>query len=245
MTIKITTARLLIPLLTLPMLSQAQAEESWEFEVTPYLWAAGMSGSTGPEDLVADIDMSFSDVLENLDGGFILHMQATKGQWNTWFDYVRLDIAADGEVLIFDIDMGMSQTLAEAGVAYQLQATGPISLIGGLRYMNVDTNIKFKVPPIDGRRKVSFGDDWVDPFIGLRGNWEINDKWSIGARGDVGGFGVGSDLTWAAQAAAKYQFGEKWSFKFGYRHMDFDYDDNGFVFDMAESGLLIGAGYQF
>ncbi len=235
----------LFPLISLTFAANVSADDGWKYEVTPYLWAAGMSGSTGPTGMVADVDMSFSEVVENLDGGFILHMQATKGQWNTWFDYVRLDIAADGEVRIFDINMNMSQTLAEAGVAYQLQSMEQISFLGGLRYMNVDTNIKFRVPPVDGRKKVSFGENWVDPFIGIKGNWPINDKWSIVARADVGGFGVGSDLTWAVQGLANYQFGEKWSFKFGYRHMDFDYDDNGFVFDMAESGLLIGAGYKF
>lgn len=118
----------LFPLISLTFAANVSADDGWKYEVTPYLWAAGMSGSTGPTGMVADVDMSFSEVVENLDGGFILHMQATKGQWNTWFDYVRLDIAADGEVRIFDINMNMSQTLAEAGVAYQLQSMEQIDL---------------------------------------------------------------------------------------------------------------------
>ena len=35
---------------------------------------------------------------------------------------------------------------------------------------------------------------WLDPLVGVRFNHEFNDRWSVVLRGDVGGFGVSSEL---------------------------------------------------
>ncbi|MGV6827220.1 MAG: hypothetical protein ACWA5Q_09600, partial [bacterium] len=59
----------------------ADNSDEWKFELTPYLWAAGMSGSTGPKGFATDVDMSFSDIWERLDGAFILALHARKGRW--------------------------------------------------------------------------------------------------------------------------------------------------------------------
>ncbi|MGV6825446.1 MAG: outer membrane beta-barrel protein, partial [bacterium] len=100
-------------------------------------------------------------------------------------------------------------------------------------------------PPLPIKRKTHIGDNWVDPFVGLVADWPINEFWTIRARGDVGGFGVGSDFTWHAIVTANYNLSERWTLKFGYRHLDIDYDDNGFVMDLDESGLAFGAGFRF
>jgi hypothetical protein len=57
-----------------PATAQAQAASSrttgWSFEFTPYLWGAAMSGSVGVGSLEdVAVDMSFSDILDNLDAG--------------------------------------------------------------------------------------------------------------------------------------------------------------------------------
>ena len=43
--------------------------------------------------------------------------------------------------------------------------------------------------------------------------------------GDVGGFGAGSDLVWQLRTGALLQASEKISVSFGYRLMDYDYED--------------------
>ncbi len=40
--------------------------------------------------------------------------------------------------------------------------------------------------------------NWIDPLIGGRYLWRFADGWNIIARGDIGGFGVGSDFSWHA-----------------------------------------------
>lgn len=45
------------------------AIDDWTFTVAPYLWATGLEGevATLPSAAPAEIDLSFSDVLEDLD----------------------------------------------------------------------------------------------------------------------------------------------------------------------------------
>jgi hypothetical protein len=87
---------------------------------------------------------------------------------------------------------------------------------------------------------VSGSQSWVDPFVGLRGRLNLTDKLYLAARGDIGGFGVASDLTWNAFAALGYQWTRKVSTELGYRHLAIDYSDGGFIYDAEMSGAYLG-----
>jgi hypothetical protein len=87
--------------------------------------------------------------------------------------------------------------------------------------------------------------NWVDPIIGVRAQWNFNDKWFLAGKSDIGGFGVGSDLTWTVQATAGYQFTDTISAEIGYRYMDTDYQDGAFIYDIAESGIYTGLSFRF
>ena len=45
----------------------AQSDDDWHSSFTPYGWLAGMSGVVGFAGSAANVDLGFSDVLENLD----------------------------------------------------------------------------------------------------------------------------------------------------------------------------------
>ncbi|MDX2429596.1 MAG: hypothetical protein QNK35_01605, partial [Bacteroides sp.] len=68
-------------------------------------------------------------------------------------------------------------------------------------------------------------------------------------RGDVGGFGLGSDLTWQLQAYAGYRFTKVFQLTAGYRVLSTDYNNGGdsdkFFFNMKEFGPVIRFGFNF
>jgi hypothetical protein len=92
---------------------------------------------------------------------------------------------------------------------------------------------------------VSADKDWMDPVIGVRAQWNINDKWFLAGKSDIGGFGVGSDLTWTMQGTFGYNFTEKVSAELGYRYLDTDYQDGAFTYDIAEAGFYTGLNIRF
>ena len=88
--------------------------------------------------------------------------------------------------------------------------------------------------------EVSVSQDWVDPYVGLIGRYNINDRLYLVGRTDIGGFGVGSDLAWHATGAIGRQMGERSALEVGYKHLAVDHDNGGFVFDGYMSGFFAG-----
>lgn len=93
--------------------------------------------------------------------------------------------------------------------------------------------------------KSSADKDWVDPIIGVRAQWNLNDKWFLAGKSAIGGFGVGSDFAWTLQGTVGYNFTENVSAELGYRYMDTDYEDGAFTYDLAEAGIYTGLNIKF
>lgn len=87
--------------------------------------------------------------------------------------------------------------------------------------------------------------EWVDPYVGLRGRWNMTERFFVGARGDLGGVGVGSDLVWQVFAGVGYDVGRHFSLELGWRYLSIDYEEDDFVFDAALSGPTVGMGFTF
>ena len=77
---------------------------------------------------------------------------------------------------------------------------------------------------------------------------DLSDHWTIAGEADVGGFGVGSDFAWNAQAFLGYRttlFGHPTTFAVGYRALHQDYDHNDFEWDVTMYGPVLGAVLRF
>ena len=67
--------------------AEAQTKSGWEFVVAPYFIAAGMDGEVMVRDIAVPVDVSFSSVLENLEFGGMLHLEAQKERWAVFFGH--------------------------------------------------------------------------------------------------------------------------------------------------------------
>jgi len=67
----------------------------------------------------------------------------------------------------------------------------------------------------------------------------------LSLRGDVGGFGIQSDIALNAEAMLRYQFGDTFSFKFGYRYLKVEFEDSNLLYDISLDGFLFGLGIRF
>jgi hypothetical protein len=93
--------------------------------------------------------------------------------------------------------------------------------------------------------RVARTDDWFDPYIGLRARYDFNDRFYLTAKGDVGGFGVGSDFAWQAEAALGLRLTERISAEAGYRALGVDYDEDGLTYDTITHGAQVTLGITF
>ena len=144
------------------------------------------------------MDPSFSDLLKDLDFGAMLLAEARYDRWGLLLDGFYLKLSKDAETpgpLFSSVDATSQMGMIGPSLAYRAVLTDRFTLdvLGGARIWFVDTELDFKPGLLPGV-KVDQSKSWVDRIIGLRLGVELADRFFFRALGDVGGFGVGSDL---------------------------------------------------
>ncbi len=86
---------------------------------------------------------------------------------------------------------------------------------------------------------------WVDPFVGVRAQVNLTRWLYLATQCDVGGFGAGSDIAWNLNGAIGVNWSRSFFTEVGYRYYYVDYSDSGVIYQVAESGIFLGAGIQF
>jgi hypothetical protein len=251
-TVNVTFLMFAIALVTVSTQAQERTShvDGWEFVVSPYLWMAGIDGDVTAKGTEASVDADFGDILDNLDVGAQGYFELRKDKWGAYIDAIYLRVSSDAEVGPVDIDIESSTTLVGAGVLYQIYegyaGSNPVAtdiFVGG-RYMNQDVELDFA-----GIADVSADKNWVDPIIGVTYNRDMSEKFLIKTTADIGGFGIGSDMTWSFSILGGYRLGRHSNLWFGYRYLDIDYDDGSgakkFEYDVAMHGPILGASFHF
>ncbi|CAN0579866.1 unnamed protein product, partial [Ectocarpus sp. 12 AP-2014] len=99
-----------------------------------------------------------------------------------------------------------------------------------------------------GTSPAAFGKDsntWVDPMIGLRGAYEFAPDWKLHGWAYIGGFGLGSDFMSDVFGGVGYAFNDRTELSLGWRYMTVDRRDGSFVYDIGQSGPLLGLSIMF
>jgi len=86
-------------------------------------------------------------------------------------------------------------------------------------------------------------------LIGLNYRLPFAEKWTLHLRGDVGGFGIGPDLTLHGWITMARQNTESFSWYFGYRYIAYDYETGSGAnfqhYDLQQHGPGIGIAWAF
>ncbi len=121
--------------------------------------------------------------------------------------------------------------------------TATLDVLAGGRLWNVDTDLTLTGPR--AVREASASKTWVDPLIGVASGVDLGSGFGLHAEADVGGFGAASDLDWQVQGTLQYKYNDWVTLEAGYRYLDIDYEDGGFMLDVALQGPVIGAKIRF
>ncbi|MFU0505773.1 outer membrane protein [Pseudaminobacter sp. NGMCC 1.201702] len=224
-------------------------EEGWTYSVTPYFWAAGLSGQTSQFNLpVVEIDASFSDIFSNLDFAAMLIVEARNGRYSLFGDlmYTKLSSGAATPLGIaattVEVDTSSFAGLAGAGYSVLEGSAGRLDVVGAVRVWSVDTEISFSGAFLDGQTR-SDSATWVDGLIGVRGNYAFTPRFYAMGWGLVGA--GGADIDWDVMAGVGYNINETFSATFGYRALGVDYSNDGFLFDVVQQGPIAGLTIRF
>lgn len=203
------------------------------YRIMPYIWASGIDAEIGRPGFTTDVDVDFSDYIDLVDIGAAFLFEARGDQWSLATDLLWMRLSEEFEVPTGTIDAEIEMSLVEVFGGYRPSGWENTWIVGGMRYLGIDTDINFVVL---GPRSSS--QDFVDPFIGLA--WmPRRDNWEYIVQADIGG-GINADFSWSATLGGSYHFNDRYAVSFGYRVVDIDLEDDEFVFDGKLDGIQIG-----
>jgi hypothetical protein len=170
------------------------------------------------------------------------------------------------------------QFVAEAGGIYEVArwesggglgkpatASGftALDVLAGARYWNQDLSLNFDLAgTLDSRGLILSGSraiaragviQWVDPLIGFRLRRQFEPGRSLFLRGDIGGFGAGSQISWNALGVYNYEImtGSAYTISayIGYRALQVNYTEGWgrtrYEYDILQHGPVTGVTMKF
>lgn len=244
------------------------------FEALPYAWVPGMHGSIAVKNTTVRVDVGPVDLLEMVFDGDAL---AAGGYFALAYD--RFDVFVDsfgGYVetgvsqtiptqfcctLTIRAKSEMKFALTDVGLGYELlrlplpERARPVTLgvWAGARTAYLTSELDARAGVVGGIQRaanVSESLDWADPLIGVRWSVPVLEDVALDFRGDIGGFGASSDLTWGLVGDVRWwapwtPFDLSPYVVLGYRVIAFDRSPDGRVVDLQMRGPLLGVGVVF
>jgi hypothetical protein len=238
-----------------PTTTAAPPGDRWTVTLAPYLWLAAMDGHAVVGGIKSDVDVPVQDILKDLSFGAMLAIDLQKGRFGIGLNGLFARVSPDSKV--GDVKIDVTSDSGQLAIApfyrliewqYGVSSSGePLRLVvapeAGFRVTYMRTELDLHPgPTVDG------SETWVDPLIGSRIGLDLTDHWAITSEANIGGFGVGSDFTWNAQAYVGYQttlFGRPTTLLLGYRALYQDYHHHNFEWDVTMHGPVIGTAVRF
>jgi len=231
----------------------SESDNDWQYSAAVYLWAADVGGRTTTG---SSVEVSFSDIVDNLEGAFLGAFEARKGRWSILTDALYLDVAATsdvplgpGPILTGDVSLDLTTKVFHLAGGYNLLAEGQsrLDFIAGVRNLDLDTDLVLNIvgpfapqpPPI----VAAASDNAMDFIIGLKGNIALSERWFLPYYVDVGG--GDSDSTWQATVGVGFRATRWVDLALVYRHLEWSFDSTQLVDSLEFSGPTFGAIFRF
>lgn len=231
-----------------PQSAQGAGADEWEFVLAPYLFLAPLDGEVSRAGLAADVDVSVGTALDNLEFAGAARFEARKDRWAGLFDFFYMGEGGQGNLpqgqqLDVDVDL----LTFESALSYRFgEPERAFELLAGIRYTRQDFEARIVGDTVPRRR---FTPDWVDPIVGGRFTAKLSERILFRFRGDIGGFGVGSDFTWNLETGLGFRLTRRAELQVNFRVLDVDYQEGAgrdfYAYDVISPGVVIAFPIHF
>jgi len=242
-----------------PVLAQTDSsasQDQWQFSGAIYMWGADMAGQTHRG---SEVEVGFSDLLDNLEMAFMGAFVARKNNWSFLTDVIYLDIGVEnttelsipigGNLLpvTTTTDLDVKSWVMHFAGGYGLYSEGKsrLDLIGGARYLDLSMDLFLELQSLGPgqSRIISESLTTWDGIVGLKGQASLGERWYLPYYVDIGA--GDSKLTWQASAGIGFRAGRVWDLALVYRHLEWDFDSTRVIDDLNISGPTLGVIFRW
>ena len=235
--------------------ASVDVESRWTYELTPYLYAPGIKGQValfGSPNL--SVDVKFKDVFDAIDWGnfppvVMVYGEARNGRFGLFGDAIHMALEVDTTTpgpLFSGGRLNLELSAFTALGFYRLaeEDESHLDVLAGGRLWWLDGKVGLGAGVLPGITATE-DDIWVDPVIGAKGQYALNDKFFVEGWGLIGGFGVSSDFMWDVYGGVGYEVNDWFSAAVGWRHIGVDYSNGSFLFDVDFDGPMFSGTFRF
>jgi hypothetical protein len=227
--------------------SPTPSDDGLHVSITPYLWFAGVHGTTGVLGHDASVHAGFGDIFNYLNIGAMGVLETRYNRVILPVDFLWMKLSDDKGVPVNDLGVQsikakMTETMLAPKIGYRI-ADGKrvkVDALFGIRYWHLSTDLALQ--PAQTGNKFSDSANWVDAVAGGRIEVAVTPKAFVAIVGDAGGGSARSD--YQVGGFLGYKISRKCALLAGYRHLSVNYRPNShaqFVYDVDMPGLMIGA----
>lgn len=205
--------------------------DGWRFLVEPYGWIPEVPLTAANGE---NLEISRSDIVDNLQGALMLVLGARKDKWTIYLDTIYFDLGGDDSASLpaaglpgdptvkFDVDIGIDGWLVTLSGTYAVFENDRtrLEMGGGVRYYQEDLSLDVDVGPVSE----STDESWSlwDGVIMARGFTDLNNRWYLSYHADAST--GGTDLTYQLAGLLNYRF-DKFTLAGGYRYIKWEFEE--------------------
>ena len=229
----------------------AEEPESFNWSITPYLWASKTTLDLALNDTsVGGAAVSFNDLLDVLDTAIQVNIEGGKWNWSGFVVSTYIETSdSDQRGLqtgnVLQIDSDSTQTVIDAAAVFWPGGVGtPLSIFGGVRYTDFDDRYRFSLDGNELNRRRS-NEDYYDALFGARYRFDFSERWSLLTRADIS-FGD-SEGSWLVNGLFAYKVGKRQRNRilFGYQYKQAEFDDRTLTREYTWHGPIAGFNFRF
>lgn len=235
-----------------PAAAQAQhieaPEEGWRFAVTPYMWLASIGGKTTINGEDVSVTIPFSELADHLEFGAMIHGEGKSRRWGVMLDWKYMNLGNTVATASPDLTLRFDPkvNIIEGAVSYLVPLSDKtvVDIIAGVRSWDFSQRVGIVGTPFEFEGDVS----WIDPLIGARMVAALSSHWLVHVRGDIGGFGVGSQFAWSVIVGVGYRATKNIVLGVEYMALGANYEADHEIIpelDLRTYGPLFGAAFTF
>src|SRR5580704_10416833 len=226
---------------------QTSSSDGLHISVTPYIWFAGVNGTSGVLGHEAGVHAGFGDIFNYLNIGAMGVLETRYNRVLMPVDFMWMKLSDDKGLPLNDLGVQsikakMTETMLAPKLGYRI-ADGKrvkVDALFGIRYWHMSTDLTLQPTQINGG--FSRSANWVDAVAGGRIQVAVTPKAFVAVVGDAGGGSARSD--YQVGGFLGYKVSRKCVVLAGYRYLSVNYRPNSnaqFVYDVDMPGLVVGA----